>query len=186
MTFAARIELPDGPGLPGYRARAYSPVLRPAVNDVHAGADVLDKLDPITTELVRLRCARTHDCRLCNSLRLASAYEEGAREPLLNQVDRYESSDLPEHQKVALRFTDAFITNPGGISRELRADLLHHFTREQVVELMLDIIGWSQQKVTVSLRIDDEADPERLTLLVLNDDITWRFEPFAETAGVER
>ena len=30
-------------------------------------------LDPVTTELVRLRCARTHNCRICQTLRLADA-----------------------------------------------------------------------------------------------------------------
>ena len=34
-------------------------------------------LDAVTTELVRLRCARQHDCRICQTLRLADAAHAG-------------------------------------------------------------------------------------------------------------
>ena len=37
-------------------------------------------LDPVTTELVRLRCARQHDCRICQTLRLSTAANLGADE----------------------------------------------------------------------------------------------------------
>jgi hypothetical protein len=37
--------------------------LHEAVSDLHAAAVHLDALDPVTTELVRLRCARYHDCK---------------------------------------------------------------------------------------------------------------------------
>ena len=30
----------------------------------------LDALDPVTTEVVRLRCASNHDCRFCRTVRL--------------------------------------------------------------------------------------------------------------------
>ena len=37
--------------------------MRTALNDFAAAAMRLDELDPITTELVRLRCANHHNCR---------------------------------------------------------------------------------------------------------------------------
>ena len=60
-------------------------------------------LDPVTTELVRLRCARTHHCRICQTLRLADARAAGVDEAVTAKVDFYERSDLPERAKVALR-----------------------------------------------------------------------------------
>jgi hypothetical protein len=38
------------------------PALRTALRDWQAAVVRLDGVDPITTELVRLRCARHHDC----------------------------------------------------------------------------------------------------------------------------
>ena len=57
-----RIEVPAGEGLPYRRARGHRPELAGALNDLHAAAMALSSLDAITTELVRLRCARYHDC----------------------------------------------------------------------------------------------------------------------------
>ncbi len=40
-----------------------SPALRSALDAWQAAVVRLPELDPVTTELVRLRCARHHDCR---------------------------------------------------------------------------------------------------------------------------
>src|SRR5207245_6112317 len=76
-------------------------------------------LDPLTTELVRLRCARTHRCRICQTLRLADARAAGVDEAITAQIDFYEHSDLPDRAKVALRVTDSFITQPDILSDAL-------------------------------------------------------------------
>ena len=53
--------LPGAPAEGATAARAGD--LHEAVSDLHAAAVHLDALDPVTTELVRLRCARYHDCK---------------------------------------------------------------------------------------------------------------------------
>ena len=55
---------------------------------------LLDALDPVTTELVRLRGARQHTCRVCMSRRSLAAIEAGADAETFAAVDRYRSSDL--------------------------------------------------------------------------------------------
>lgn len=111
-------------------------------------------LDPVTTELVRLRCARQHDCRICQSLRLADAREAGAGDDMLAQIDHYETSDLDERHKVALRLVDAVIWRPSDISDELVAQVHVHFTDDEIAELLLDITKWSTQKIHVTLGTD--------------------------------
>lgn len=111
-------------------------------------------LDPVTTELVRLRCARQHDCRICQSLRLEEAREAGATDAVTAQIDHFESSDLSERHKVALRIVDAFIWLPGEISKELEAQAHEHFTDEELAELLVDITKWSTQKIHVTLGTD--------------------------------
>ncbi|MFZ4487535.1 MAG: hypothetical protein ACOYO9_13195, partial [Candidatus Nanopelagicales bacterium] len=44
-------------------------------------------LDPVTTELIRLRCARQHDCRICQTLRLADAADLGLDADMAAKVD---------------------------------------------------------------------------------------------------
>jgi alkylhydroperoxidase family enzyme len=111
-------------------------------------------LDPVTTELVRLRCARQHDCRICQTLRLASAAELGADDALTDQIDFYEASDLSERHKVALRIVDAFIWRPSDIDDVLVEQAHTHFSAEELAELLVDITKWSTQKIHVALGTD--------------------------------
>ncbi len=111
-------------------------------------------LDPVTTELVRLRCARQHDCRICQTLRLASAAELGADDALTDQIDFYETSDLGERHKVALRIVDAFIWRPTDIDDDLVEQAHAHFSAEELAELLVDITKWSTQKIHVALGTD--------------------------------
>lgn len=111
-------------------------------------------LDPVTTELVRLRCARQHDCRVCQTLRSAEAIDAGVDDELTAQVDFYESSDLAERHKVALRIVDAVIWRPTDMSDELVRQAHEHFTDAELAELLVDITKWSTQKIHVTLGTD--------------------------------
>jgi alkylhydroperoxidase family enzyme len=129
-----------------------------AISDFSAVAVRASAVDPVTTELVRLRCARYHDCRACGSLRSVDAIENGLNETLADKIDRYETSDLAERFKVALRLTDAMIANPGDIDDELFAAVHEHFSDREVVEMALDIVKWSFQKAMVAARLEAAPD----------------------------
>lgn len=104
---------------------------------------------------------------------MAVAKQEGLDEPTIEKVKAYESSDLPERHKVALRFADAVMTQPGQISAELRSSLFVHFTREQIVEMTVDIMKWNYQKIPVSLRNDVEVRQGELTPLIFDEQGNW-------------
>jgi len=111
-------------------------------------------LDPVSTELVRLRCARTHQCRICQTLRLAGARAAGVDEAMTAKVDFYERSDLPERAKVALRVTDAFITRPDLLTDAVAGQARASFGPAELASLCLDITKWSTQKIKVALDAD--------------------------------
>jgi len=140
-----------------------------AMNRFAAAAVRASAVDPLVTELVRLRCAQVHDCRLCRSLRLEAAMRAGLDEHMTAKIARYETSDLPARAKAALRLCDAIILAPAAAGPELAADLREHFTDMQIAELCLDVVKWSHQKLLVSLRL--EAPPwDTTTVLSFNDD----------------
>lgn len=114
----------------------------------------LQGLDPVLTELVRLRGARAHQCRFCKSVRSRSAMVAGADDAMFDAVDRYATSDLPDAVKAALALTDAFIWTPGQIGDEEVANLRKHFSTAQQVELLLDIARNASNKFAVSLAAD--------------------------------
>jgi len=130
----------------------------------------LDSLDMVTTEVVRLRGARRHNCRICQSTRSVKALDAGADEAMFDKIDHYETSDLSESHQVALRLTDALITQPGEIDPSLVAQLHQHFAPAQIVELVLDVMRNSCQKVAVALAVDDPHVTSGVELYALTDD----------------
>ena len=111
-------------------------------------------LDAVTTELIRLRCARQHDCRICQTLRLADAQNSGLDTDMESKIDHYETSDLSERHKTALRLVDAFIWLPADMSDELVAQAHQHFSDQELAEILIDITKWSTQKIHVTLGTD--------------------------------
>jgi alkylhydroperoxidase family enzyme len=130
----------------------------------------LDSLDMVTTEVVRLRGARRHNCRICQSTRSVKALDAGADEAMFDKIDHYESSDLVESHKVALRLTDAIITQPTEIDPSLAAQVHEHFTPPQVIEIVLDVMRNSCQKVAVALAVDDPHVTSGVELYALTAD----------------
>ncbi len=135
-------------------AAAGARALKAALSDYQDSVVRLRALGPALTELVRLRCARTHGCRICQTLRIADAVDAGVDETVTAKLDDFESSDLDERTKVALRITDAFITWPQAIDAELAAAAHRWFSDAELAELCLDITKWSTQKIQVSLGLD--------------------------------
>ncbi len=114
----------------------------------------LRALDPLTTELVRLRGARVHDCRLCRSLRNVRAVQGGADESTFDQVDDYERSALSERHKVALRLTDAMLWQPTAYPPGLVEQVHDHFDPSESVEIVLDVARNAANKIAVTFGAD--------------------------------
>ena len=152
---AARLLDDDAPappaiGLPAFGDTTPAGLLTAYQEVVVRGSE----LDAMTTELVRLRCARTHRCRICQTLRLADARAAGVDETITAQIDFYEHSDLPERAKVALRVTDSFITQPDILSVTVAGQARASFEPAELASLCLDITKWSTQKIHVALGTD--------------------------------
>ncbi|MHC9293766.1 carboxymuconolactone decarboxylase family protein [Mycobacterium sp. LTG2003] len=124
-------------------------------------------LDPVTSEIVRLRGARQHNCRLCKSLREAGALEAGATETMFSAIDHYENSELSERHKAALRYVDALIWTPSRVSGD---SLLEHFSRDEAIELTLDVMRNACNKVAVALGVDGARVHEGTEQYRIGDD----------------
>ncbi|WP_243060580.1 carboxymuconolactone decarboxylase family protein [Nocardioides sp. SR21] len=133
---------------------AESGQLWPALEEFMREVARLDALDPVTTELVRLRGARQHDCRVCRSRRSIAAIEHGADEATFDAVDRYADSDLPDAAKAALALTDAIIWTPYAVPADVLAAARAHLTEDQLAEVVLDVTRNAANKIAVALGAD--------------------------------
>lgn len=127
-------------------------------------------IDPITTELIRLRCAQYHDCRLCGSFRVQAALDAGFDEDMQQAIATYETADFSPAAKTALKLCDAMIMQPRAIDADLVQEVRNHFSDEQIAEICVDVMKWSQQKALVALRIEPPASTDHLTQLIFDGD----------------
>ncbi|MHA7816564.1 MAG: carboxymuconolactone decarboxylase family protein [Pseudohaliea sp.] len=119
-----------------------------------AQAVLADAVDPLTSELVRLRCAQVHHCRLCGSLRQRSALDNGFEESMAERVARYEQGGFTDAQVAALHLVDTLILVPADAGPALREELERHYSPGEIAELCFDVVKWSQQKALVATHSD--------------------------------
>ncbi|MDT5080134.1 MAG: hypothetical protein QOJ80_4771 [Mycobacterium sp.] len=148
----------------GVTALGFAPVVDPVVwdrdtdpvdlllNQFAPMVGALRALDPVTTEVVRLRGAVQHNCRLCKSLREGAALDAGGTESLYSDIEQYEESALlDERQKVALRYVDALIWTPSKIDADVAAGVQSHFSDAEALELTFDVMRNAANKIAVAL-----------------------------------
>ena len=125
------------------------------LNDFVPAVARLQALDPLTTEVVRLRGATQHNCRLCKSRRDEQALDAGGSESLYGDIERYDTSaQLSDRHKAALRYADALIWHPSRIDSGVVAGVRDHFTEEQTFELTLDVMRNACNKIMVAMGAD--------------------------------
>jgi len=134
MSTASRIAPPDG----GISVFDHHPDLWAAFNRFYGHLWSTGSLDQATKEAARMRNARVTGCPICRNLRFAGALEAGLTENYVEQiVDGYESSDLPDRWKAAVRWTDAVIGYPATDAPAVRDGVTSAFTPAEFVELTL-------------------------------------------------
>jgi alkylhydroperoxidase family enzyme len=138
----------------GHEAAAEPPDLWPALERFLNDVASLTALDPVTTEVIRLRGARAHNCRICQSRREVAAINGGADESTFDKIDFFETSDLDERYKVALRLTDAILWQPASYPDGLVEQVRATFSPEETLEMVLDLVRNAANKVAVALQAD--------------------------------
>jgi hypothetical protein len=82
----------------------------------------------------------------------------------MDEVLRYEqSAAIPEHQKAALRYADAFLSYPDRLPHEVRGQMLDYFPPAQIVEISFKLFFNSSNKPLVALDADEAIDESCLT-----------------------
>lgn len=161
MGESPRIPLPTDPSVP-----KYGTAIDFAVESFAVAARKAQSSEPRIVELVRLRCASHHDCRLCRSLRTD---DSGVDEADVRKIDDYENSDLDDRAKAALLLTDGMIIDPRGVTAAVAARIREHLSPREIAELLLLIVKYSQQKASVALRIEP-APRDGLSVLTVDAD----------------
>lgn len=135
----------------------------------------LHGLDPVLSDVVRLRVAHAHNCRLCKSLRSRTALDAGATDDDFVGVGDYERSALPAPAKSALALVDAMLWSPARIPGTVLDRVREHFTPSQAVELVLDVMRSGWNKTTVAAQLDEAHVTTGTQVYEYHDDGTMEF-----------
>ncbi len=127
-------------------------------------------LDPVLTELVRLRGARQHHCRLCSSRRSSAAIEGGADDAMFAAVDAAAASDLPARTKAALALVDDLIWTPARIQPNVLGAVRGHLSPAEAVEVVLDVVRNAANKIAVALGADAPTVTDGVELFTTDAD----------------
>lgn len=116
-------------------------------------------------ETARMRNARVTDCGFCKNVRFEGAREAGLTEDDVALIhDGYQDSTLTAEQKLVLRYTDAYLVDPGHLDPGLAQDMAEHFSPAEIVELTLALAMFlGMAKVLISLG----TEPEQMATTVL-------------------
>lgn len=124
----------------------------PLLEELMRAVARLDALDPVTTELVRLRGAAAHDCRLCRSRRSVPARSAGS---LLDEVEAGRlPAELDPRQRAALALTDAVVWEWRAVPEATLAGVRAELGEAEVVEVVLDVVRNAANKIAVALGAD--------------------------------
>jgi AhpD family alkylhydroperoxidase len=134
-----------------------NPGIDAAQRNLYATVRQLDGIEPKLSELVRLRNAAAQNCKLCLGLRNRRALDDGLTEADVAAAIGGDRSLLTPAERSALLLADVFLGYPGeipdGVVREVRAGL----SDDQAVELVLELVLWTNNKVSRALGCDVPA-----------------------------
>ncbi len=146
-----------------------------AIEDLMRLIHDLDRLDPVLGEVIRLRGARQHDCRLCRSLRSRPALVEGATEATFDAIDEPGWPSLPPRTRTALALVDATIWHPARVGPDLVVEVRRELRPDEAVEVVLDVMRNAANKIAVALGADAPHVTEGIEVYEVDSDGVARY-----------
>lgn|GEM_PF-1852376 len=137
------------------------------------------QLDPVVHELIRLYNAKVNDCQYCQNARQAVAVQSGLDEDMVTALGTFETSDLPDAVKAALRITAAISTNPGLLSDEVWADARRYYTEAELIDIVLLSMHTTASKSFITLGLDPGKEASS-RLFFPTEDVYGQSEHLAE------
>jgi len=140
-----------------------------AIMAMLAAVGRLRSVDPVTKELMRLRGARLHRCRRCQSVRSVAALEAGIDPALLDLENPSGSHDLSDATCAALDLVDATFVGPPAVDAALADGLRAGYDGRGIVELTSYLMRNACNKIPVAFGVDDAIVDDGFEYQIIDD-----------------
>ena len=120
----------------------------------------IQRIDPILTELCRLRIAQLVESEFDSSLRYRPAGEAGLTDEKLSALRDYPTSDLfSDRERAVLEFTEQFVIQSSSISDDDCTRLQEHVTVDEFIHLTKALSVMDQfARANSAFRIEPSTD----------------------------
>jgi alkylhydroperoxidase family enzyme len=150
------------------------PALWPELEQMMASVASLHDIDPLTAELVRLRGARLHQCRVCSSRRRVPAVVAGGE--LLEAARPEDHPGATPAQRAAVALTDAILLHPADFSLQLLGEVRQSFTPSEAIELVVLVAHNAANKIAVALAADAPTVASGVEYFDVTSDGKYRYQ----------
>lgn len=124
------------------------------------------QLRPSFLEMLRLRNARTVNCRMCKAVRYDEARQDGFTEEKAGKIENgYGETDLSGREKLALAFADLYLKNPKALTPELAAAFKAEFSEKELAQMAVALIAFNAASRTA---VSIGGMPEDLPLIPMS------------------
>lgn len=137
----ARIDVPNGPGLERERLLAMQLDVAMGMGAYADAVYTKTSLPARVREVARFRVARANGCPVCLNTRSPRATADGFDESVVDDVVACDIGgldalgDLSDRERLAGEFADRFATDHHSIDDAFMAEVRHHFSDVEVIEL---------------------------------------------------
>ena len=155
----ARIPLPPGNDDEAVRALGMSPTFGQAIAAYSGAIYGNIQLSMREREAVRMRIAQINNCEICLGYRFPELQAEGVTEGFYAEVANWrESDEFSPREKLAIEYTELFLTNHQAIDDTFFNRLNEKFSPREVFELTAVIAGlMANGRLMAVLKLDQQC-----------------------------
>jgi len=140
-----------------YKALAYKPSIISSIGPFVAAVQEPDELDPKLKERLILKVSKINRSAYCYHAHQQISKKMGFTENEILEVDNPGGANIPEAEKVALKYAETMTISPGNIPDTLFDELKRHFSDSQIVELTMLVALYNMiNRFNEALKLDPE------------------------------
>jgi uncharacterized peroxidase-related enzyme len=118
-----------------YKAMAHVPPIISTIGPFVASVQQPHELNPKLKERIILRVSQINCSSYCSHAHRQISKKMGFTDDEITEVGNPDTANIPQAEKVAIKYAEQITINPGDVPDSIFDDLKKHFSESQIVEI---------------------------------------------------